>query len=211
MQQLLQQPLPEIHNALLIAFWQGGPWIGKGGASGKAPDQIADKGALPEVNQRLVGRDEGRSGKAAVDEKITAFGWAVPILAILPPIWTAIWTGILAGPVMFFNHFTGGAAGVVHALAHHIDFQPQNFAAQVADCGHLDQMGGHVFGVGFARQAVAVAVGAPDQEDKVKGRVGSVRQFALLTRIEDTKSLRLLKIVQFFECCVSIGPNAPPL
>ena len=72
-------------------------------------------------------------------------------------------------------------------------------------------MGGHVFGVGFARQAVAVAVGAPDQEDKVKGRVGSVRQFALLTRIEDTKSLRLLKIVQFFECCVSIGPNAPPL
>ena len=65
----------------------------------------------------------------------------------------------------------------------------------MADGRHLNQVRGHLLGVLLARQRAAVAVGAAHEKDKVEGRVGRVRQLALLAGVERAELLRLLEVV----------------
>ncbi len=81
----------------------------------------------------------------------------------------------------------------------------------MADGRKLDQVRGHVFGVGFARQAAPVAVGAAHEEDEIEGRVGRIGQFSLLAGVERAELLRLLEVVHLLERGVGVGADAPPL
>ena len=108
-------------------------------------------------------------------------------------------------------HNFGGGDAAGHAFAHDVHLQPENFTAQMADGCELDQMRGKVFGIGFAGQAAAVAVGTPDEKYKVERCVGCVGERPLFAGIEFLELLRFLEVVQFFERGVGVGFDAPAL